>query len=203
MQPELLAALATAGPPVQGDKTSPGINFGRSIVGCPGFAQPTARLSRRCLLSVRFDIIFTGTCEYYQRTRADFVFWIRARESAQQSSCWLSSRMNNSSANTQIAIKRQKSPRWILGSGIFCARPENIMSKALQKGRQRGDNLAVGWAKPGQPTTAPSEVIPGEVLSPWTGGPAVASVQEVPVHSVLEPARCQNKRRNKHGPARC
>ncbi|MCX6922949.1 MAG: aryl-sulfate sulfotransferase, partial [Verrucomicrobia bacterium] len=34
-----------------------------------------------------------------------------------------------------------------------------------------GDNLAVGWSKPSQATTAPSEVIPGAVLSPWTGGP--------------------------------
>jgi hypothetical protein len=31
-----------------------------------------------------------------------------------------------------------------------------------------GDNLAVGWAKPGQSTTAPSEVIPGSALSPYT-----------------------------------
>ena len=31
-----------------------------------------------------------------------------------------------------------------------------------------GDNLAVGWAMPGQSLSAPSEVIPGEVLSPAT-----------------------------------
>src|SRR5437762_628239 len=43
--PELLAALATAGPPVQGDKTSPGITSDGAVVGCPGFAHPTARLS--------------------------------------------------------------------------------------------------------------------------------------------------------------
>jgi hypothetical protein len=41
--------------------------------------------------------------------------------------------------------------------------------EALQKEAFGGDNVAVGWAKPGEPTTGPSEVIPGSVLSPWTG----------------------------------
>jgi len=30
-----------------------------------------------------------------------------------------------------------------------------------------GDNVAVGWSKPGQPVNAPSEVVPGYALSPW------------------------------------
>ncbi len=30
-----------------------------------------------------------------------------------------------------------------------------------------GDNLAVGWLKPGQTGTAPSEIVPGSVLSPY------------------------------------
>jgi len=38
--------------------------------------------------------------------------------------------------------------------------------EALMKEGNGGDNLAVGWAKPGQATTTPSEVIPGSVLSP-------------------------------------
>src|SRR5882724_8081275 len=41
--------------------------------------------------------------------------------------------------------------------------------EALQKEAQGGDNVAAGWAKPGEPTSAPSEVIPGSVISPWTG----------------------------------
>ena len=32
-----------------------------------------------------------------------------------------------------------------------------------------GDNLAVGWAKPGQDQNSPSEVVPGSVLSPYQG----------------------------------
>ena len=44
--------------------------------------------------------------------------------------------------------------------------------EALQKEGDGGDNLAVGWARPGQATSAPSEVIPGSVLSPFSGSPA-------------------------------
>ena len=44
--------------------------------------------------------------------------------------------------------------------------------EALQKEGGGGDNLAVGWAKPGQATSGPSEVIPGSVLSPFSGSPA-------------------------------
>ena len=42
--------------------------------------------------------------------------------------------------------------------------------EALQKEQGGGDHLAVGWAKPAQATTVPSEVIPGWVLAPWTSG---------------------------------
>ncbi|NJM16952.1 MAG: cellulase family glycosylhydrolase [Bacteroidales bacterium] len=41
--------------------------------------------------------------------------------------------------------------------------------EALLKEGAGGDNLAVGWAKPGESTSAPSQVIPGSVLSPATG----------------------------------
>ena len=39
--------------------------------------------------------------------------------------------------------------------------------EALQKEARGGDNLAVGWAKPNESTSTPSEVIPGSVLSPF------------------------------------
>ena len=57
--------------------------------------------------------------------------------------------------------------------------------EALQKEGGGGDNLAVGWAKPGQPTSGPSEVIPGSVLSPFSGGSRIngapsANVQTPP-----------------------
>lgn len=38
--------------------------------------------------------------------------------------------------------------------------------EVLHKENSGSDNLAVGWARPGQATSAPSEVVPGTVLSP-------------------------------------
>jgi hypothetical protein len=39
--------------------------------------------------------------------------------------------------------------------------------EALMKEGASCDNLAVGWAKPGQSSSCPSEVIPGTALAPW------------------------------------
>ncbi|MBO0940099.1 hypothetical protein J2I47_26385, partial [Fibrella sp. HMF5335] len=39
--------------------------------------------------------------------------------------------------------------------------------EALMKEDGWGDNLAVGWAKPGEATAQPSEVIPGQYLVPY------------------------------------
>jgi hypothetical protein len=41
------------------------------------------------------------------------------------------------------------------------------LPEALHKEGAGGDNVAVGWAKPGQATSAPSEIVPGSVLSPY------------------------------------
>ncbi|MDC1199880.1 PKD domain-containing protein, partial [Flavobacteriaceae bacterium] len=54
----------------------------------------------------------------------------------------------------------QKSTSILLVSG------NSYYVEALMKEAGGGDNLAVGWAKPGEATTAPSQVIPGSVLSP-------------------------------------
>ena len=43
---------------------------------------------------------------------------------------------------------------------------ESYYVEALMKEGGGGDNLAVGWAKPGESTVAPSQIIPGSVLSP-------------------------------------
>lgn len=44
--------------------------------------------------------------------------------------------------------------------------------EVLHKEGSGGDNVAVGWAKPGEGTSEPSQVIPGTQLSPWIGGSA-------------------------------
>jgi hypothetical protein len=58
--------------------------------------------------------------------------------------------------------------------------------EALQKESGGGDNLAVGWAKPGQSTSTPSEIVPGEVLSPWISGASSASI--IPIKAGERPA---------------
>ena len=52
-----------------------------------------------------------------------------------------------------------------------------LLCGGVAKDGDGGDNLAVGWAKPGESTSAPSEVIPGSVLLPFTGAPAGADVE--------------------------
>ncbi len=47
--------------------------------------------------------------------------------------------------------------------------------EVLHKEGGGGDNLAVGWLKPGQSGTSPSEVIPGSQLSPFSGGTSPVS----------------------------
>jgi PKD repeat protein len=54
----------------------------------------------------------------------------------------------------------QKSTATLLRAG------NSYYVEAFMKEAGGGDNLAVGWAKPGESTTVPSEVIPGSVLSP-------------------------------------
>ena len=46
--------------------------------------------------------------------------------------------------------------------------------EALMKEAGGGDHLAVGWAKPGQSTNAPSQIIPGSVLSPMVYCPSAS-----------------------------
>ena len=57
---------------------------------------------------------------------------------------------------------RQKSPWLALEEG------KRYYIEILHKaGEGTGDNLAVGWSKPGESLTSPSEVVPGYVLSPF------------------------------------
>ena len=53
--------------------------------------------------------------------------------------------------------------------------------EALQKEGGGGDNLAVGWAKPGESTSAPSEVIPGSYSrhSVWIVTPGSGAISRV------------------------
>ncbi len=100
-------------------------------------------------------------------TTGSYTFWIASDASAE---LWLSTTtspankiriaFNTSSTNSRQWTKftSQKSVAIALTAG------NQYYVEALMKEGSGGDNLAVGWAKPGQSTTAPSEVIPGTSL---------------------------------------
>ena len=105
-------------------------------------------------------------------TTGNYYFWIAASNAAE---LWISNdaepvnafkrawvTTGNATPRTWNGETNQKSP-WIAlvqGQKYYI----QILHKA---GVGTGDNIAVGWAKPGDPTTAPSEVVPGYALSPY------------------------------------
>jgi fibronectin type 3 domain-containing protein len=100
-----------------------------------------------------------------------YVFWIAGDDSCE---LWLSS-TNSPNNKAQIAsVPDWTSPReWGKSSTqkslpITLTAGQTYYIEALHKEGGGGDHLAVGWAKPGQATTAPSEVIPGSVLAPFS-----------------------------------
>jgi hypothetical protein len=102
-----------------------------------------------------------------------YTFWIASDDNSE---LWLST--NNNPANKVkigSVLDWTDSRQWNKYStqksaAITLTQGQQYYVEALQKEGGGGDNLAVGWAKPGESTSAPSEVIPGPVLSPFSGG---------------------------------
>jgi PQQ-dependent dehydrogenase (s-GDH family) len=101
-------------------------------------------------------------------TTGSYVFWIASDDNAE---LWLSTSSNpaqkvkiafhtgftNSREWTKYATQKSASIALVSGQKYYV--------EALMKEGSGGDNLAVGWAKPGQSTATASEVIPGAQLS--------------------------------------
>ena len=105
-----------------------------------------------------------------------YTFWIASDDNSE---LWLS--VNDNPANK---VRIASVPDWTdsrqwdkfstqKSAAIPLTAGQRYYVEALQKEGGGGDNLAVGWAKPGQSTSAPSEVIPGSVLSPFSGAAAL------------------------------
>jgi PQQ-dependent dehydrogenase (s-GDH family) len=96
-----------------------------------------------------------------------YTFWIASDDNSE---LWLST--TSSSANKQrIAYHVQwtSSREWNKyttqkSAAITLTAGQLYYVEALMKDGTQGDNMAVGWAKPGQATGSPSEVIPGSSL---------------------------------------
>jgi PQQ-dependent dehydrogenase (s-GDH family) len=100
-------------------------------------------------------------------TTGSYTFWIASDDNAE---LWLST-SSNPSNKTRIAYHTQwtNSREWNKyttqkSAAITLTAGQLYFVEALMKEGSQGDNMAVGWAKPGQATTTPSEVIPGTQL---------------------------------------
>ena len=103
----------------------------------------------------------------------DYTFWIASDDNSE---LWLSTN-DNPVNKLKIAsvLNYTDSRQWNKyasqkSAAIALTQGQRYYVEALQKEGGGGDNLAVGWAKPSEPTSAPSEVIPGSALSPFSGG---------------------------------
>jgi hypothetical protein len=105
-------------------------------------------------------------------TTGNYTFWIAGDDNCE---LWLSTN-DQPGSKTKIAsvtgwtnsrewnkLPEQKSTVRSLTAG------QRYYVEVLMKEGTGGDNLAVGWLKPGETGTVPSEVVPGSVLSPASG----------------------------------
>jgi PA14 domain-containing protein len=97
-------------------------------------------------------------------------FWIASDDASE---LWLSTSGNPANKQKIAHVTEWTNPRqWTKESNqssaaISLVQGQICYVEALHKEGTGSDNLAVGWAKPGQSTSAPSEIIPGTVLSPF------------------------------------
>jgi hypothetical protein len=97
-------------------------------------------------------------------------FWIASDDASE---LWLSTSGNPANKQRIAHVTEWTNPRqWTKESNqssaaISLVQGQICYVEALHKEGTGSDNLAVGWAKPGQSTSAPSEIIPGTVLSPF------------------------------------
>lgn len=131
------------------------------------------------------DILFsleapTNWADYYgSRLRGyiqapatgSYTFWIASDDNSE---LWISTNSNPLNKVKIASVPSWTNPRQWNQFSEQKSRPITLTQgnlyymEVLQKEDGGGDNLAVGWAKSGQPTNAPSEVIPGTFLSPWS-----------------------------------
>lgn len=98
----------------------------------------------------------------------NYVFWIASDESSE---LWLSTTID---AVNKVKIAFNTSATKYRQWNKFASQKSAVISltagqkyyvEALMKEGNGSDNLSIGWAKPGQSTSAPGEVIPGSYLS--------------------------------------
>ena len=149
--------------------------------GISGYAVSSIPLGRAANMSNKqpsFEAPTNSADNYGTRMRGyitapatgKYTFWIAGDDNSE---LWLS--LNDNPANKMriSELHGWTDPRqWNKYStqksaAINLTKGQRYYVEALHKEGGNEDNLAVGWAKPGESTSAPSEVIPGSVLSPF------------------------------------
>lgn len=103
-----------------------------------------------------------------------FVFWISSDDDSQ---LFISTDVTPANKRLVASVSGWTNPReWTKypsqqSAGINLAAGQTYYVEALHKQGGGGDNLAVGWAMPGQSASGPSQIVPSATLSPWLGGP--------------------------------
>jgi endo-1,4-beta-xylanase len=102
-------------------------------------------------------------------TTGSYTFWIASDDNSE---FWLStnntvgSKVLRSSVSGYTGVREWgKYPASQKSVAITLTAGQKYYFEVLHKDGTQGDHVAVGWAKPGQATTAPSEVIPGSALA--------------------------------------
>jgi fibronectin-binding autotransporter adhesin len=109
-------------------------------------------------------------------TTGNYIFWISSDDNSEM---WLSTDVQPGnkilvgSVSDYTGIREWNKYPSQQSSPIALVAGQKYYIEVLHKEGGAGDSLAVGWAKPGEATTAPSEVIPGAYLSPYIGNSGI------------------------------
>ena len=103
-------------------------------------------------------------------TTGDYTFWIAADDEGE---LWLSTSASPDDKSLIASLTKRASPLEWNRYAEQKSQPVSLVAggkyyiEALQPESLGADHVEVGWAKPGEATSEPSEVIPGTQLSPW------------------------------------
>ena len=115
-------------------------------------------------------------------TTGQYTFWISSDDNSE---LWLSPSADPAGRQRLCAVSDWTNPReWNKyasqrSAPVTLTAGQKYYIEVLQKEGSGGDNLAVGWLKPGASGAAPQEIVPGSALSPYNG-PAMQSALRAP-----------------------
>ncbi len=118
----------------------------------------------------------------------NYYFWLAASDTAQ---LWISndSEPVNKLLRAEVTAGSTTPLNWAVAkksAWLALEAGQKYYIEVLHKaGTGTGDNCAVGWLKPGQTGTVPSEVVPGPVLSRYYDTPALANPGTLYIASML------------------